>query len=287
MTSLRPAVAAAHDAHSALITPGAYDALSARLIAEVGFPAIYVTGAGFSNSHLGVPDIGLTDLSQLVGQVSAIAEVVDLPLIVDADTGFGNAVTVTKTVRRLERAGAAAVQLEDQVSPKRCGHFTGKEVVPAGEMVQKLHAALDSRSSADLLVIARTDARSTEGLAGALDRAARYKEAGADLIFVEAPQSVDELKTIADAIKGPLVANMVEGGVTPIVERAQLELLGFSVVLYANSALRAAQQNVTTVLTRLRDDGSTNACLDLMSTWQERQNAVGKPYFDQLEERYS
>lgn len=287
MISLRTALAAAASARSALITPGAYDALSARLIAEIGFPAIYVTGAGFSNSHLGVPDIGLTDLSQLVDQVSAIADVVELPLIVDADTGFGNAVTVTKTVRRLERAGASVVQLEDQVTPKRCGHFTGKDVVPADEMVQKLHAALDSRHSEELLVIARTDARSVEGIAGALDRAARYQEAGADLIFVEAPESLAELDKIAQSIKGPLVANMVEGGVTPIVEREQLEQLGYSVILYANSALRAAQRNVTAVLTHLRDEGSTSACIDLMATWQERQNAVGKPYFDELEERYS
>ena len=279
-------VQAAHTRRAPLLVPGAYDALSARLIAQLGFAAVYVTGAGFANSHLGVPDIGMTGLSQLADQVTAIADTVDLPLIVDADTGFGNAVTLTRTVRRLERAGASALQIEDQVFPKRCGHFAGKEVIATVEMEQKIHAALDSRSGPDLMIIARTDARSTEGLDGAIDRAGRYQAAGADVIFVEAPESVQELEVIARAVDGPLLANMVEGGTTPIVELDKLGALGFSVVLYANSALRAAQRGVTSVLTRLRDEGSTTSVLDQIATWQDRQNAVGKPYFDALEERY-
>jgi 2-methylisocitrate lyase-like PEP mutase family enzyme len=287
MTSLRRSIEAAHADHQTLLVPGAYDALSARVIAGIGFPAVYVTGAGLANSHLGVPDIGLIDLTQLAEQVRAMADVVELPLIVDMDTGFGNAVSVTRTVRRLERAGAAALQLEDQLAPKRCGHFAGKAVIPTGEMVQKLHAALDSRASDELLIIARTDARATEGLAGALERAQAYQAAGADLIFVEAPETVAELAAVADALDAPLVANMVEGGVTPILERDQLAELGFSLVLYANAALRAALRNVTSVLTHLHAEGSTTGALDLMASWPERQRAVGKPEFDRLEEKYS
>lgn len=270
-----------------LVVPGAYDALSARVIARLGFPAIYITGAGLSNSRLGVPDIGLVDLTQLVEHVSAIADIVEIPLIVDMDTGFGNAVSVSRTVRRLQRAGAAALQLEDQVSPKRCGHFAGKAVIPADEMVQKLHAAVDSRGSPELLIIARTDARATEGLAGAVERANIYRAAGADLIFVEAPESLDELAAIGSSIDAPLVANMVEGGITPLLERAHLGQLGFSVILYANSALRAALQSTTAVLSYLRDEGSTSGILDRMASWSERQNAVGKSQFDRLEEKYS
>jgi 2-methylisocitrate lyase-like PEP mutase family enzyme len=286
-TQLTSLLTEAQRSRRPLVVPGAYDAFSARLIARVGFSAVYVTGAGLANSHLGVPDIGLVDLSQLVEQVSAIADVVEVPLIVDADTGFGNAVSVTRTVRRLERAGAAALQLEDQVAPKRCGHFAGKAVISVGEMVGKLHAALDSRSNADVLIIARTDARSTEGLAGAIERAGTYREAGADLIFVEAPESEAELAAIADAVDAPLVANMVEGGVTPLLEREELGRLGFAVALYANSALRAAQRNVTEVLSQLYEQGSTSSALDLIATWSERQDAVGKAQFDRLEEKYS
>lgn len=284
---LRARVQQAHADRSPLVVPGAYDALSARLIAGLGFPAVYVTGAGLANSRFGVPDIGLHGLGELCDQVVAIAEVVDIPVIVDADTGFGNAVTLTRTVRRLERAGAAAIQIEDQVWPKKCGHFTGKEVVSTSEMVGKVHAAVDSRWSEDTLVIARTDARSTEGLEAALDRAEAYKDAGADVLFVEAPASTQELDAVGRRFDFPLVANMVEGGVTPIVGRDQLAQWGFSIILYANAALRAAQRNVTIVLEHLRRDGTTDAVSDLISTWKERQEAVGKSYFDELEERYT
>lgn len=283
---LRAAVEQARDAECPLVVPGAYDALSARLIASLGFPAVYITGAGLANSRFGVPDIGLHGLAELGDQVSAIADVVDLPLIVDADTGFGNAVSLTRTVRRLERAGAAAIQIEDQVWPKRCGHFTGKEIVSVGEMISKVRAAVDSRSSKDTLIIARTDARATEGLESALDRADAYREAGADVLFVEAPASREELQAIGRRFDCPLVANMVEHGVTPIVDRDELAQWGYSIILYANAALRAAQHNVTVVLDRLRRDGTTAAVSNLISSWQQRQEAVGKSYFDELEERY-
>lgn len=283
---LRARVEKARDDQSPLVVPGAYDALSARLIAAQGFPAVYVTGAGLANARFGVPDIGLHGLAELCDHVEAIADVVDVPLIVDADTGFGNAVSLTRTVRRLERAGAAAIQIEDQVWPKKCGHFAGKEVVSVGEMVSKVRAAVESRSSEDTLIIARTDARATEGLEAALDRAEAYREAGADVLFVEAPSSTQELEAVGQRFDVPLVANMVEGGVTPIVERDQLGKWGFSIVLYANAALRAAQRNVTVVLDHLLREGSTLGVDDLISTWQERQEAVGKSVFDELEERY-
>lgn len=269
-----------------MVVPGAYDALSARLIERLGFPALYVTGAGFANAHFGVPDIGLHGLGDLCDQAAAIADVVDVPIIVDADTGFGNAVSVTRTVQRLERAGAAAIQIEDQVWPKRCGHFPGKEVISVAEMVSKIHAAVDSRSSDDTLIIARTDARATEGLDAALDRAEAYRHAGADVLFVEAPASGEELEAVGQRLDCPIVANMVEGGVTPIVGRDDLGRWGYSIVLYANAALRAAQHNVTVVLDHLRRDGSTTGVSELIASWQERQEAVGKPYFDEIEERY-
>lgn len=283
---LRARVEQAHSDRSPIVVPGAYDALSARLIAGLGFPAVYVTGAGLANSRFGVPDIGLHGLGELCDQVAAFAEVVEVPLIVDADTGFGNAVTLTRVVRRLERAGASAIQIEDQVWPKKCGHFTGKDVISVAEMTSKVRAAVDSRSSEDTLIIARTDARATEGLNAALERAAAYRDAGADVLFVEAPSSREELQAVGRRFDVPLVANMVEGGVTPITSRDELGEWGYSIILYANAALRAAQRNVTAVLDRLRREGSTIGADDLIVTWQERQEAVGKSYFDELEERY-
>lgn len=284
--ALRARVAQARQDRSPLVVPGAYDALSARLIARLGFPAVYITGAGLANSRYGVPDIGLHGLGELSQQVAAIADVVDLPLIVDADTGFGNAVTLTRAVRRLERAGAAAIQIEDQIWPKRCGHFAGKDVVSVAEMASKVRAAVDSRASDDTLIIARTDARATEGLDAALERAAEYRAAGADVLFVEAPSSREELEEVGRQFDCPVMVNMVEGGFTPIVGRDELGRWGFSIILYANSALRAAQRNVTAVLERLRRDGTTAGVVDQMATWQERQDVVGKARYDELEERY-
>lgn len=284
--ALRARVAQARQDRSPLVVPGAYDALSARLIARLGFPAVYITGAGLANSRYGVPDIGLHGLGELSEQVAAIADVVDLPLIVDADTGFGNAVTLTRAVRRLERAGAAAIQIEDQIWPKRCGHFAGKDVVSVAEMASKVRAAVDSRASDDTLIIARTDARATEGLDAALERAAEYRAAGADVLFVEAPSSREELEEVGRQFDCPVMVNMVEGGFTPIVGRDELGRWGFSIILYANSALRAAQRNVTAVLERLRRDGTTAGVVDQMATWQERQDVVGKARYDELEERY-
>lgn len=275
------------DGTAPLLLPGVYDALSARLAAAAGFDAIYVTGAGLANSRLGVPDIGLTSVDQLADHVAAISDAVEVPLVVDGDTGFGNAVNVTHVVRKLERAGASAIQLEDQVFPKKCGHFSGKAIIPLEEMAGKLQAALDSRRSDDTLIIARTDARATDGVEAAIERAHRFREIGADIIFVEAPKSIDELRLFAEQIDGPLVANMVEGGSTPIVPLEDLGELGYAVVLYANAALRSAQRAVTRAYAELRSAGISTNLLDDMATWDERQNAVGKPYYDELEARYA
>lgn len=275
------------DGTAPLLLPGVYDALSARLAAAAGFEAIYVTGAGLANSRLGVPDIGLTSVDQLADHVGAISDAVDVPLVVDGDTGFGNAINVAHTVRKLERAGASAIQLEDQVFPKKCGHFAGKAIIPLDEMAGKLQSALDARRSDDTLIIARTDARATNGVEAALERAHRFREIGADLIFVEAPTSVDELRLFAEQIDAPLVANMVEGGSTPIVPLDELGELGYAVVLYANAALRSAQRAVTLAYAELKSSGISTNLLDSMATWEERQNAVGKPEYDELEARYA
>lgn len=284
---LREQVQNARSTGQPLLLPGVYDALSARLAAAAGFDALYLTGAGLANARLGVPDIGLVSLEQLVDHVAAISDRVETPLVVDGDTGFGNAVNVTHVVRKLERAGASAIQLEDQVFPKKCGHFAGKAIIPVDEMLGKLRAAVDTRRSDDLMIIARTDARAIDGVDAAVDRAGQFLEAGADIIFVEAPTSVEELGEIARQIDAPLVANMVEGGSTPIVPLDELGRLGYSVVLYANAALRSAQYAVSRAYAELRVSGISTNLLDTMATWEERQAAVGKPEYDELEARYA
>jgi 2-methylisocitrate lyase-like PEP mutase family enzyme len=284
--TLAELIAAAGSSRRPVLLPGVYDALSARLAAAAGFEAIYLTGAGLANARLGVPDIGLVTADLLVDHVAAIYDATGLPLVVDADTGFGNAINTRRIVRRLERAGAAAIQLEDQAFPKKCGHFAGKAVIPTDEMEGKLRAALDARASENTLIIARTDARAIEGLEPALERAARYRAAGADIIFVEAPTSAEELRTITERIDAVHVANMVEGGATPIVGLEQLGEMGFSLVLYANAALRCAQRAVTRAFAELRASGTSAGLVDVMATWDERQDAVGKPLYDELETRY-
>jgi 2-methylisocitrate lyase-like PEP mutase family enzyme len=270
-----------------LTLPGAPDALGARMIESLGFEAVYVTGAGVTNARLGVPDLGLITLPELADTVEAVREAVAIPIVVDADTGFGGPLNVRRAVRTLERRGANAIQLEDQVFPKRCGHFAGKEVISAAEMVAKLHAALDARGEDATLIIARTDARQTHGLTEALARAQLYREAGADVIFVEAPESRAELAEIGRSIEAPLLVNIVEGGATPQLPADELGALGFSIVLYANAALRGALHGMRTVLAHLKRTGSTLGALEQMIGWEQRQELVGKPFFDQLGERYA
>jgi 2-methylisocitrate lyase-like PEP mutase family enzyme len=271
----------------ALLVPGAANALTARIIEDLGFEAIYLTGAGLANTELGVPDIGLATLTDLARATAAIAGATTLPLIVDADTGFGNAINVAHTVRTLERAGAAAIQLEDQSFPKRCGHFAGKEVIPAAEMIGKVRAAVDARSSRDCLIIARTDARAVEGLEAAIARAQSYAAAGADATFVEAPESVAELADIPRRLSVPQVANMVVGGKTPLATRDELAAMGFGLVLYANAALQASALAMQEVLGALRRDGSLAAVSNRLASFAERQRLVGKPDWDALEARFA
>lgn len=287
MNTLRSLIASAEAGNRALVLPGAYDALSARLVESAGFDAVYLTGAGYANSGLGVPDIGLVTATEMRDHVARIVDVVDIPLVVDADTGFGNAINIGRTVRQFERAGASALQIEDQVFPKKCGHFDGKDVIPVQEMVQKVRAAVDARRSESLLIIARTDVRAVSTLEEAIERAHLYQEAGADLLFVEAPTSVEELRLIGQELSGPLVANMVEGGRTPLLTADELGALGFSVALFANATLRMAHRAVTALLTELARTGTTSALLEQMAGWEERQEAVGKPAFDALELKYS
>ncbi len=271
---------------SAAILPGTPNALFARVIAAHGFPAVYVTGAGIANMSLGAPDLGLVTLTELAEHVAAIADAVEVPVLVDADTGFGNALNVARTVRLLQRAGAAGIQLEDQVFPKKCGHFAGKQVIARGEMVGKIKAAVDARTDADLQIVARTDARAIEGLDAAIARAQAFVEAGADVTFVEAPVDAAELQRIACEIAVPQIANIVFGGLTPALSQAELAQLGFGGVLYANAALQAALKSVNDVMAVLKHDGSLAQVTDRLAGFEERQQAVAKADYDALEQRY-
>ena len=270
----------------AFLIPGATDALGARLIEDLGFDAVYVTGAGLTNSQLGMPDIGLLTLGELAEATTRIADVSSLPLLVDIDTGFGNSVNVYRTVRMLERAGASALQIEDQVFPKKCGHFSGKGVVPLDEMLGKLKAALDSRNDPDLQIIARTDARSVEGFDAALDRANAFIDEGADVIFVEAPLDLEEIRRIAE-LPAPQIMNIVIGGKTPMLSLEELKGLGFSIVLYANAVLQVTISAVQAMLDQLRRQGSLDGYESRLASFEERQRVVGKPFFDALEKRYA
>lgn len=268
-----------------LTVPGAANALTARVIEDIGFEACYVTGAGVANTYLGVPDIGLVSLTQLAQHVSAIRDATTLPLIVDADTGFGNPLGVQHTVRTLLRAGADAIQLEDQVSPKKCGHFAGKEVVSAEQMIQKVRAAVDARGASGPLIVARTDAAAVDGLDAAIARARAYAGAGADVTFVEAPSNEEALLSIPRRLPGiPQVVNLVEGGQTPLLP---VERLGaFSIALFANVALQAQIHGMKQALGQLREHGELHRLAGTIAPWPERQRLVAKPHFDALEERY-
>ena len=267
-----------------VLLPGASNALAARVIADLGFKSIYLTGAGLTNMHLGLPDLGFMDLTQLAEHAMAIRGVVDLPLIVDADTGFGNAINVAHTTRVLEQAGASAMQIEDQHAPKRCGHFAGKELIPPEEMAGKVRAAVDARRDG-LVVIARTDACAVEGFSSAIDRASQYIEAGADMTFVEAPETLDDLCAVPKLLAAPQILNMVLGGKTPIVTRTQAGEMGFALVLYANAALQGAIKGMQTALRSLRQTGVLDEAA--VTSFAERQRLVGKATFDAMELRYS
>ncbi|NBT39694.1 MAG: oxaloacetate decarboxylase [Alphaproteobacteria bacterium] len=270
-------------ARAGTIVPGAPNALFARIIEDLGYEAVYVTGAGIANMHLGAPDIGLTTVTEVANIVACIADAVSIPLIVDADTGFGNRLNCYRTVRLLERAGASALQLEDQVFPKKCGHFAGKAVIPASDMVDKLKAALDARVDANMKIIARTDARAITSMNEALDRAEAYIEAGADATFVEAPTSLEELALIPQRLQAPQIANMVFGGLTPEPGQKAMAEMNYAMVLYANAALQTAIKAVTESLTSLRDTGSLAAASEQLAGFEQRQAVVRKDSWDALE----
>ncbi len=270
-----------------VLLPGAANALTARIIEDIGFKAIYVTGAGVTNTFLGLPDIGLISMTELASHVSAIREVVSLPLIVDADTGFGNPLNVARTIRVLERSGANAIQLEDQEFPKRCGHFAGKSVIASAEMVQKIHSAVDARIDRDLVIIARTDAIAANGFDDAMERAAAYIEAGADMTFVEAPRTREQIAEIPKRLAAPQLINIVAGGLTPMIGIDELQGMGFSMILYANAALQASIAGMQKVLGHLKEHGSLDGVSAQLASFEERQRLVGKSRFDALEKKYS
>jgi 2-methylisocitrate lyase-like PEP mutase family enzyme len=274
------------DRREALLIPGAANALAARVIEDLGFEAVYLSGAGLTNTFLGLPDLGFVDLSLLAGHTAAIREATQLPIVVDADTGFGNALNVRHTIRTLERAGASAVQIEDQVSPKRCGHFSGKDVIALDEALGKVKAAVDARSDPNLLVLARTDARAVHGFDAAIDRAAAMIEAGADITFVEAPEGIDEIRAIPRKLAGPQLVNMVIGGKTPIVDFSELSRMGFALVLYANAALQGAVFGMQQALSRLKETGRLDETAPVAG-FAERQRLVRKDRYDELEGRYA
>ncbi|MGX9355064.1 isocitrate lyase/PEP mutase family protein [Roseobacteraceae bacterium S113] len=271
----------------AILMPGAANALAARVIADLGFEAVYISGAGVTNTFFGMPDNGFMGLTDIAQHTSMIRNTTDLPLVVDADTGFGNAVNVYHSVRMLERAGASAIQLEDQVNPKRCGHFAGKDVVSLDEARGRIKAAVDARQDPNLMIVARTDARATTSFDAAIERAQAFIEDGADITFVEAPVSTDEIAAIPGRLKGtPQLVNLVVGGKTPIVDFAELDAMGFGLVLYANVALQGALLGMQRALGALKETGRMDEG-DLVADFKLRQEAVQKPFFDELETRYS
>jgi methylisocitrate lyase len=270
-----------------VIAPGAYDGLTAHLVELTGFPVVYATGAGISNSQLGLADVGLLTMNEMLEQVRKMTGVVNIPVMCDIDTGYGNAVNRYRTVQEFIRAGAAAVQIEDQIFPKRCGHFEGKQLIPFDESVQKVRAAVEARGQDHLVIIARTDAIAVEGVPEALRRAKAYHEAGADALFVEAPRTRDELAEIGRSLPGIKIANIVEGGRTPIMPAATLTEMGFKIAIYANLVLRSSVKAIQASLEHLRANGDTNAIVNRMITMEERARVIQKDFWDSLEKRFT
>ena len=267
------------------MVPGAYDTLTARLVEQAGFAAVYLTGGGYSRAN-GYPDLGLLTLSENVRFIGLTVEAVGIPIIADADTGYGNAINVIRTVREYEKSGVAAFHIEDQLAPKKCGHYEGKEVISTAEMVGKIHAAVDTRQDPDLVIIARSDARAVEGLQAAIDRVNAYLEAGADVGFVEAPENVEELRVVGLNVRGPALANVFEGGKTPMVPARELEAMGFRLGIYPSQTHRAAIRAAQRVLAVLKEDGDISRIEGELATFQEREDAVGTARWRALEEKY-
>jgi 2-methylisocitrate lyase-like PEP mutase family enzyme len=269
-----------------LLVPGAFNAMSARVIEDLGFGAVYLTGAGVTNMSFGLPDLGFIGLSDIAEHTARIRDAVELPMIVDSDTGFGNALNVRQAVRTLERAGADAIQIEDQVMPKKCGHFSGKEVIGAGEMVGKIRAAVDARDDDNFLIVARTDAAAAHGIDDAIERGHRFIEAGADVLFIEAMETRADIERLPGLFEKPLLVNIVIGGKTPVQDREALAALGYGIVLYANAALQGAVRGMQQSLGLLLEHGRIDENPAIVTPFNERQRLVNKPFFDSLDARY-
>jgi 2,3-dimethylmalate lyase len=275
------------DRNKIIVLPGVFDALSAKIAERVGFDAIFQTGYGSSAALLGMPDFGLLNSGETVDNAMRIIRAVGVPVLVDADTGYGNPLNVWRLVRDLESLGAAGIFLEDQVWPKRCGHMVGKDVIPKDEYIPKLKAALEARQSKDFIIVARTDSRAPIGLEEAIERGKAYRKAGADVIFVEAPRSVEELKRVANEIDAPLVANMIEDGVTPNLSASELLKLGYHMAVFPLSAIYSATFAMRQVLTELRNTGTTKAARNIMVTFKDFNELMNLDQFMDLERKYA
>ena len=260
-----------------ILAPGIYDALTGLIAAKAGAEAVYLSGASIAYTRFGRSDIGLVSVSEVHDTLAAITDRIDIPVIVDADTGFGNALNVQRTVRQFERVGASAIQLEDQSFPKRCGHLAGKTLVSKNEMVGKIKASLDARKNENTVIIARTDARAVEGLDAAFDRAAAYRDAGADILFIEAPQSLEEMKNITATFGNelPLLANMVEGGKTPIASATELEDIGYNLAIFPGGAVRAIAHHLSAYYSGLLRDGNNKKFSDKMYDFDGLNEVIG------------
>jgi 2-methylisocitrate lyase-like PEP mutase family enzyme len=268
-----------------LVAPGAADAMTARLIEDAGFSALYASGAGIANVQFALPDIGLLTMTEMIEPIRRIVDAVEIPVIADADTGYGNAVNVTRTIQVYEDAGVAAIQLEDQVAPKKCGHFSGKEVIAAEEMAQKVHAAVKARK--EMLIIARTDSIATHGIDEAVRRANLYASAGADIIFVEAPTQKEQIAELPKRIKAPLLFNMTEGAKTPMISHDELREMGYRIVIHPNLAMRVAARAVQSALAVLQKARSSELLVPSMLEWNERQRLVRLPEWEMLDQELS
>ena len=275
------------DSGETIVAPGAFDPLAARLVEEARFRAVYMTGFGTSAALIGRPDVGLLTMTEMAGNAGRIAACVDIPVIADADTGYGNPLNVIRTVGAYEAAGVAGIHIEDQVAPKKCGHMEGKQVIPAQEMAQKIRAAVDARSAPDFVIIARTDARAVEGLEGALERGRRYRDAGADALFIEAVTSEEEAEAVAAAFAGvPLLFNWAEGGKTPQIGLGRLTELGYRIVIFPIAALLAATAGMRRVLREIAQAGTPAAVLGELPSFGEFLDFIGLPEVREAEQRY-
>ncbi|MGB4504658.1 MAG: isocitrate lyase/PEP mutase family protein [Syntrophaceticus sp.] len=271
------------EGHDILVAPGAHDALTAKIIEQAGFDAIYMTGYGQAASHLGQPDVGLLTMTEMLSRVNNMVNCVGIPVICDGDTGFGNLVNVVRTVREYEKAGAAAIQLEDQVIPKKCGHMTGRQVIPTEEMVDKIRAAVATRIDQNMVIIARTDARTVFGIEEAIERGKAYEKAGADVIFVESPESLEEMKLITSSFSVPVLANMVEGGRTPLLSAAELQQIGYDLVIFPTASTYITAQAVQDLMDELKKTGTTKNLIKKMIPFHKFNQLIGLPQIKEIE----